>query len=1350
MESRRWVLIAGGIFLLILLTMLGLRFVGAPRIFNSVVLYQLRPVLGEKADLASIDIRLGGIILNGLQYIDDEAGVEIYVKTVRINWNLFNSVIYGLKPLLMIDEILIDEWKVGYVFISGSRAESRNILESIPWDLNENFPSIKKITLKDGQVETDFMTSEHINFWLDLDNPDTLIFDFSAAVMSDSVNLRCNGMLEPEQKVILVFFELKNAVLEKVQSQNDDFQFLNGWLNIHTQATIEDTLFSLAGNIQLSDVYLEYQNTFAIDDAGLKIDLFPDSVEITGQGLFDERPFSLTGSLFGYIRPVTNLAFDADNIDLSTLLEKSGIDTDISGSVNVSAGITGSLLSPMVNFKLNSTVIHYGDVNFDYVSMNCEYSNEEISLKSFDCSVLGGELKGRGKFTSLKSDPQADLVVDYRGKPVLGTISEYLRELPVDLVELSAQITGGIDKPEVYVSYTLKPSVEIGDLKGTAQYRDRSLMIDEGSGAGDNLNLEIRFDESSPLFSLSGRNIQELFPEGFLPDYIDDPDFSLDVFAGGGEDKFDVFMGVKRSDFTVNFNTEIQRNDSVRIAGDYVVILQDSIEAGGDISLSLLDSMLTIQNLTAGSDLYLTGKIDIKNQTIHDLSLKAEEWGVDTLLLYLGLDNWEDYQGLLKLDVSAEGSFAEPDIEFSAYLSDGRIFDTEGYWTSIAGEFKGNRLRLIGLDMGNRGSLLFSGRGQYDIANNEIDFRASLDKVDFGLLFDSFTTNKGKFNGFGTYTIQAGGTVEDPLVETGFRIENGRLFGVEFDQFTGGFKFDGGIGDKGAIEIPPVQMIKNGKYNISAEGLVPLNGEELKLNFIADGNLLAVASGLTRSISQAASEGRVEISLGGMVNKPVIENAYAAIENGSIKLTSVVDEIENINFNAVLEEDFIDVRNLSGAIEGVPFTLHNSRSMVTADGPLEPWIIGSTGLNIGILTLETGKEGLKLNIPGIVADGETANLSVTGLVPGEKSYIAGPEAHPVIRTQLIVRDGVISYPRPKKTRNPKKKKSIIIRLLEKADWDMEIISDRGNSYIRDMSGLAGGQFVKDISGLFSRAEVDLDIERRLEGLKLDGSIKGDTSFAITGGFISSRGTVNVLDLDFAVQEFKIEFDPAENIPWIEGYATNEQRNTDGVEQTIVLRVANVDPITGEKVYRARWGDFTFILENDIGDSQEQILGVLGYSPETLTDRATTVPLKAVDSAIGVWLGRLEREIKNVLGVDYINIDPALAQNLLSDQLTDPTAADTTVIDWRTKYLRHSRFTVGKYITDDLFFTYSGRFESGESLLDQREKLGMIHTWNLEFRLPATAANLLMIMAYEYDNLESKTDARVSIRYTFNF
>ena len=1331
--------------------MLGLRFIGAPRIFNSVVLYQLRPVLGKNADLGSIDIRLGGIVLKDLQYNNQETGVAVQIKAARINWNLFNSIIYGLKPLLMIDEILIDDWKVQYAHSPDSISSSSNLLESIPWDLKQKIPSIKKISFKDGMVETGYLSAGRINCWLDLNDPDTLFFDFSAAALSDSANLRLSGVVKTDQKSISASIELHGANLRLLKSPRKEFSFHQGSVNLQSTISVLDTVMDLAGKVILQGVDFEYGDLVELKETGLELVLFPDSLKISGQGFLDRWPLVISGSIDGYTNPNLSLSFDLKELDFSKLIERLGIGADVSGTGRVSGAVTGTPSSPVFDIQLTAPTVKYQGIEIDKIRLSATYHQDRIGIKSLDGEIFGGKLHGTGTVDALNLKPQANLALNYSGKPDLDEISEQLASIPINYIELSARVKGPFDKPEIYASYTLTPALEIDDLKGDLQFKNRHLKIGESSGSGETLNLEIRFGESNPLFSLSGQNIQKLFPEDLLPDFIADDDFRVDVFAGGRENKFDVFLGFRRSDFTVNFNTEVERADSILIVGDYTVYLQDSIEAGGEIELSFADSMLLIENLTAGADLYVTGSIDIKNRNISNLSLKADEWGVDTLLLYLGVDNWEQYQGLLKLEVDVEGSFIEPDIEYSAYVSNGKIFGIEGYWTSMAGEFKENQLKLMGLDFGNRGSLLFSGRGQYDVKIDEIDFRASLDEVDFGLLFDSFFQNKGKFNGAGNYSIQAAGSLHDPLVQAGFRVETGRLFGVEFDHFTGGFKFDGSAGDKGTVEIPAAKMSKNGKYDITASGVVPLNGEKMNLNLNAAGNLLAVLSGLTGTIYDAASEGKVDIAVRGTINNPAIEKADISLKNGSMKLTSVVNKIEKINLEAGLDHDFIKIGNLSGVIDGVQFTLHNTRQVMTVEGPLEPWIIGSTGLNLGIMTLETGKEGLKLSIPGIVADGETANLSAVGLLPGELPYIAGPEEHPVIRAKLIVRDGVIDYPRPKKTRDPRKKKSIVSRFLEKVDWDLEIIPDRGNSYVRDMSGLAGGQIVKDISGLFSRMDADLEVERRLEGLKLDGSVRGDTSFSITGGFISTRGTVNVLDLDFQVQEFKIEFDAAENIPWVEGYATNVERNADGVEQTITIRAANIDPVTGEKVYRAKWGDFTFILENDAGDSQEMILGVLGYSPETLTEKAASVPLKAVDNAVfGQWLGRLERELKQVFGVDYINIDPALAQNLLTDQLTDPAAADSSAIDWRTRYLRHSKFTVGKYLTDDLFFTYSGTFESGESVLDQRERIGMIHTWNLEFRLPATSADLLMIMGYEYDNLDAKTDKRVSIRYTFNF
>jgi hypothetical protein len=468
-----------------------------------------------------------------------------------------------------------------------------------------------------------------------------------------------------------------------------------------------------------------------------------------------------------------------------------------------------------------------------------------------------------------------------------------------------------------------------------------------------------------------------------------------------------------------------------------------------------------------------------------------------------------------------------------------------------------------------------------------------------------------------------------------------------------------------------------------------------------------------------------------------------------LALRAVVDKIENLKLRATLDSNFIHIHRLSGEIDGVPFEITTIPEVTTTDGPLQPWIIGDTGLSLGIFTAETADEGLKINLPGIVKAGETVDLTVLGESEGEKAYVAGPESHPLVRAKLLMKDGVLDCPSFTKSA-PGSKPSVISHFFDKVNWDLEIIPDRGVTYNRDMSGLVKTAVWKEISGLFSRAVIDLEIDRQSEGLKIRGSL-GDTTFTITGRLTSSGGAIEVLDMDFKVQNLSAEFAPGEIRPVVEGFATTTQRDSLGREQTITLRVAEVDPITGQKNYRPLWGNFTFSLENEFGDSPEQVLSQLGYSLETLDQMVYEMPVKVADKAVfGLWMGKLEREIKNVLGVDYINIDPAVAQNLLEEQLLTPASADSTQVDWRTRYLRRSRFVVGKYITNDLFFSYSGRFESGESNLDQRYRLGMIHAWNLEYRLPTKGANLLMVFSYEYDNLELKSDKKFSIRYDFDF
>ena len=176
---------------------------------------------------------------------------------------------------------------------------------------------------------------------------------------------------------------------------------------------------------------------------------------------------------------------------------------------------------------------------------------------------------------------------------------------------------------------------------------------------------------------------------------------------------------------------------------------------------------------------------------------------------------------------------------------------------------------------------------------------------------------------------------------------------------------------------------------------------------------------------------------------------------------------------------------------------------------------------------------------------------------------------------------------------------------------------------------------------------------------------------------------------------------------------------------------------------------TFVLEDDQGSSQEEILRLMGYSPALLLPKLGAIGKMFVEDAIPIreWSRTLEQKAKRLLGIDRLEIESAVAKNLIEWQLNNALSPDST--DNNFNYLRtldQSRVTVGKYLTRDLYLSYTGVLQS--TLEEDVTRLGVVHDWNLQLRLSSLSPNLRVNCQYMYDSLTKTDNLRWSLRYGF--
>ncbi|MFQ5584185.1 MAG: translocation/assembly module TamB domain-containing protein, partial [Calditrichia bacterium] len=421
-------------------------------------------------------------------------------------------------------------------------------------------------------------------------------------------------------------------------------------------------------------------------------------------------------------------------------------------------------------------------------------------------------------------------------------------------------------------------------------------------------------------------------------------------------------------------------------------------------------------------------------------------------------------------------------------------------------------------------------------------------------------------------------------------------------------------------------------------------------------------------------------------------------------------------------------------------------------------IFEDIGLNFGVLVFETDEQGIPLSIPGLMEEGEIGYFAVEGKRKNEKFYFSGPPDNPFVRGNIVLYNSRVTFPfigmeedAGEGQGNP------VVEFLMNTEWDVLVLSGGGNRY-----------FV-EIPAYFGEAYMDLDSDNDSDGLEFSGKWNNE-SFRVEGGVSSSRGSVEYLDNNFRVQKFGAEFSRFELYPTVYGKAYTTVRDSSGqFPRDIYLVLYAIDPETNQEISRGRWEDFRFKLVSSDpveGETQEQVLAYMGYSVKNLPGKAGEVGLTMTENLLMRPIVRpIERRIERGLGLDYVRFRSRFTSNLLymsmHDQLTflnSPLELGANLnnnLNPALLLFQSSQLTLGKYLTRDLYFNYTGQLLSGyeESNFD-KPRLGFYHRFGVEYRL---LRNLLLEI--EYDNFQLKTyyynradlnDFRIRLRHSFHF
>lgn len=723
------------------------------------------------------------------------------------------------------------------------------------------------------------------------------------------------------------------------------------------------------------------------------------------------------------------------------------------------------------------------------------------------------------------------------------------------------------------------------------------------------------------------------------------------------------------------------------------------------------------------------------------------------------------------------GTVGNPTITFDLAAED-LILNTVGYYNGrFSGKLHDYELNFEDLRVQLNNARILDGKFYWHSQSDSLVFRAAGQNIESNFIAETIFRDPTVIRGNSDFTVIGSGKLSQPVVYGNLNISEGELSGNRFqnislsvedslDESRNFWSIRGHV-----VKIRNFLYNSRSDYTVASEGILSLHEDgPLDLEIDVRGNVLAELPKLDPYFINPRSTGEFYGRVEGTRANPYFREINLQIYDGSMSFDGVLPPVRNLRASVELTnaDNFIQIKNIEGLVDGRHARIYNEASVTTAKGPLENWFFEDIDLDFGVLVLETDPQGIPLELYGMMEENERGYFNVAGRTPEEKFYFAGPPSLPIARGKVTMYDARVTYPFigmvyedgeyvwPESDVEDK-----VFDFLMNMRWDILSVPGKNNRYFVNIPAYVG------------EVAMDLNIDNTSRGFEYSGRLVDD-SFRIEGEVSSSRGRVSYLDANFRVVEFGAEFNTFDIYPEVYGKAFTTVRDSTGsLPRDIFLVLYVTDPVTKKEVAKGRWEDFRFKLvtqeqlrDRVFGETQEQVLAYLGYSFDNLQTKAGEVGLSMTENILIRPLFRpIERKLERKLNLDYVRLRSNFTSNLFLLSLQDRTdvfnrftflyPTSNNNLDPALLLLQSSEMTLGKYLVQDVYLSYTGQLVS---LFDEA-KLGVNHTFGLEYRL---LYNLLLEVEYyklqfnpfyaeEFTRETDYTrDLRIRLRHSFNF
>ena len=1327
---------------------------------------------GAKLSMDNIHIGMGEIHIDTLSIISARQGVQIHIAGFDLHYSLYKLVRIWESPLTAIDGVYLSSPRI---IVSDKIRDFRGQGEA-PKTLSikkmfADFPNIQYLGIRDGEI-----MYEHINR-----RPVTIGHRLSGEIVQEN-----NGDIQLAIRGDFVRGSMSDFNTSiKFDEKSEDF---SGWCQINTLPIDSTSLKTFLPRMPLFKGKLSLSMLFNGNLKNLDETNFNGSADLTdgavtvgeqtmsnvhfsadiknnrfsidnGFAEYKKNPIQFSATMADIFHPRIDAGFSAKNFKLAALPQASARLFNAS-TVNIDARVKVDTSNIQLDGRFEQKYFQFLGSDFHDLHARVTLDDNVLHLSRFFMGDSSVSISGAGLIDFNTGMSR----LNFNGS-LKDTLSAFLNKMHLSNQELTVGLEYNAIQHKISGNWRYginTPGERIfskGKIKGTPT----DITIDTAEPMTTDFNFFAHLAEDDSVMKLKSLHIDDL-PIRRL---WDDP-LLASFFQSH---KFHTHLSGELNDLQASFYFEdMQGGVNYLFNGHMRDALSKTIMFDGLIKVDNLEgvyhSRLNREHLSAWFNFQdnITGDVQINWLSDAQISGGLKFTDLNFYKIFTADTIKNDYrkQGTVSGEITLAGNIDRPLLQ--GELKGNRfVFNNIGYFQPTI-KIKANRTQIdlqdIRIDQNN--STILHGNISWFLLNNHVKGELKGSNVDGQMIMSALGTDS-LLSGIGDYRFSIYGEADQANIDASIDIKNGSFKGTAFDNLKVNFT-DKIHPDKSFFNLDghkmwlhEMFMAKAGLYHFYAVGKVPLDKNEpldLVVNF--DGDLFRFLPRVEPFFKDGSSISDVALHLTGNLGKIRLSSANIKIDRGDLWLADVASHVQNISGTISIAEgsNKVEIKDLTAFVDKGYLRINTvHQGDVLSEHKLKRWYFRGLDLDFGVLGLETGKQGINIHIPSLMQKNIRGFVQLKGRKADQLFYLSGPVRHPRAFGALTIKNSRITYPfiPPE---NPTAKPGAAVQFLSAIDWDVALSVGEDVVYERQ------------IPAYIDNVQAELNIDDVSKGLVFSGIIK-DGTFKPVGSLESTRGRLEYLDQTFKVDRFKLAFNEFNNIPEISGQAWATIRDSVGaIPKTIYLKLYSFDPATGQERLQGNLHDFRFKLvsaDPTIGETQEQVLAYLGYSVDNLKNKATNVGGALTERyLIRPLLRPLERAMEHNLGIDFVRFNSSIARNIFYNTIGGTKRKGEVVPlvnpfsdNFSYLYLMaSSEITLGKYLSENLYLTYTGQLVSVYDKVKQ--SFDFNHSVGLEYRL---FNNVLLELEYDrerlgYLGLENQSqyleDFRVRLRQSFTF